>query len=195
MKSLLRCFSLAVAMAAAPLAAHADVVNPGFETGSLAPWTQGRNFGSSAVWTVTNSFAHTGSFSATTPNNVELVQNFAAIDVSTITSISFWAEHPNSEVNALAYDLFYTNGSDHEFIVNTVGTNWTFFDITSSLTSGLFLSGISFFGNTAGVTFLDDVHIVTNAAPPPTGVPEPLTLSLFGAGLAGAVVLRRCKKA
>ena len=40
--------------------------------------------------------------------------------------------------------------------------------------------------------YLDDVSVVEQQAT--TGVPEPLTLSLFGAGLAGAAALRRRKK-
>ena len=31
-------------------------------------------------------------------------------------------------------------------------------------------------------------------APPPTGVPEPMSLALFGAGLAGAAAMRRRAK-
>ncbi len=48
----------------------------------------------------------------------------------------------------------------------------------------------------------DNNPIFTTAPPPPppapsssTGVPEPITLSLFGAGVAGAIAIRRRKKA
>jgi len=45
----------------------------------------------------------------------------------------------------------------------------------------------------AALTFGVTTENITGA--PPTGVPEPFTLSIFGAGLASAVALRRRKKA
>jgi len=50
-----------------------------------------------------------------------------------------------------------------------------------------------------GQVQFDDVCLTIGAGPctaasdPPSGVPEPLTLSIFGAGLVGAAALRRRK--
>src|SRR5205085_1450320 len=59
------------------------LANPGFESGALAPWFQSSDFCSSPApcenWNVTNSDAHSGTFSATDVGNKEIRQNFAAI--------------------------------------------------------------------------------------------------------------------
>jgi hypothetical protein len=144
-----------------------------FQTGALAPWFQDRNFGGSENWNVTSAVAHSGTFSATDVGNLELRQNFTPTPVSSITQVSFWAEHPNPSASALAYDFFYSDGSDVENVVFTTGTGWNFFDVTSHLTAGKTLTGFSVFGNSGGRTYLDDVTIATAA----TAVPEPSTLA------------------
>ncbi len=161
--------------------------NPGFETGSLSPWFQGRDFGGSVNWQVTNTDAHSGIFSAMDNGNKELKQTFSAVPTSLITQVSFWAKHPDPNVRALAVDFFYTDGTDQEFQVSTTGTGWNFFDVTSDLASGKQLNGFSIFGNSAGVTFVDDFAINAN-------VPEPATLAVFGALAVGAFGVRRRMK-
>jgi hypothetical protein len=85
--------------------------NPGFESGSLSPWFQDRDFGGVEAWNVTSSDAHSGTFSATDVGNKEIRQNFAAIPTSLITDISFWAKHPDASVTALFVDLFYSDST------------------------------------------------------------------------------------
>jgi len=67
------------------------------------------------------------------------------------------------------------------------------FDVTTDLNVGLNTLDIFFADrHTVGseLAFNADINIS-----PTTGVPEPLTLSVFGAGLAGAAAMRRRKKA
>jgi hypothetical protein len=158
--------------------------NGGFESGALSPWSIGRSFGTPGEnWNVESSFVHSGSFAATDVGNEELKQTFAPVAVSTITQVSFWAAHSPGSVTALAYDLFYSDGTDSEFSVNTTGTAFNFFDVTSSLAAGKNLTGFSVFGNSGGTTYLDDASITTASV----AVPELSTL--ISSGIAGLMCI------
>ena len=67
----------------------APFTNGGFESGALPPWFQDRVFSSGEDWNVTNSDAHTGTFSATNTGNKEIRQNFDAIPTDDIVELSF----------------------------------------------------------------------------------------------------------
>lgn len=165
------------------------IVNGGFETGALSPWYQARGFSANPAsqnWYVSSFTFNSGSFSAGVNGNFELRQDFAPVPVAQITKISFAAM---ADFSAMAFDLFYQSGADEEFVAFPSTSSFSAIDITSYLNhSESALTGISFWGNTSGSSFLDDVSIT--AAPPPA-VPEPLTIALFGAGLAGLGALRR----
>jgi PEP-CTERM motif len=177
------------ALVLAGSAARADqiLINPGFETGSLSPWVNGRDFGGTVPWAITSTDCHSGSFCAEDTGNIELEQTFSAVSTSSITDVAFWAEHPDASVTALAVEFFYQGGGDDQFIVNTTGTGWNSFDVTADLRSGAQLVGFSIFGNSAGVTLADDFSITANT----TATPEPSSALLLAAGLALAVGFRR----
>ncbi|HJT43747.1 MAG TPA: PEP-CTERM sorting domain-containing protein [Rhizomicrobium sp.] len=75
---------------------------------------------------------------------------------------------------------------------NTYNLSFTFLDSASSI-------AFNFFGNTTqgwdDEGFGIDNVVVTTRGTPTSRVPEPLTFSLFGAGLAGVAAMRRRKKA
>src|SRR5262245_11943700 len=98
--------------------------NPGFETGSLPPWTTDN-------WSVTNGDFHTGSFCATDVGNFFLRQDFAPIPVGSINLISFWSRQPSGPAFQ-AVDFFYGPADFDEFLV-APGDGWTFIDATSQL--------------------------------------------------------------
>ena len=155
-------WGLAALLAGWGLAQNASaniLVNPGFESGGLAPWFQGNDFGGSVNWFVTNTDAHTGLFSATDQGNKEIRQDFAAVPTSSITEISFWEKQPSAAISA--YTFYYSDSTDGQFTV-TPGIDWTFFDVTAQLAAGKNLVGFSVYGLIGPAddrTFLDDVTI------------------------------------
>lgn len=141
--------------------------NPGFESGTLTPWYVARNFCSSPCkpWTVVTIHPRTGGFDAGDVGNIEMRQDFTAIDTTTITKVVLWAHHFTGTFLPIAVDFFYTDGTDDEFVVDTTDLNWDSFDLTSDVLSGQMLSGISIFGFSGGgvtpSTFIDNVSILT----------------------------------
>jgi len=186
-------YSIGLLFIVGSISANASVLNAGFEDGNLSPWFQDRVFSSGEDWNVTNTDAHTGLFSATNTGNKEIRQNFAGVLTDSITGLSFWAKHDNTNGSALFVDLFYSDNTDTGFIVNTVGTGWEFFDVANNLLLGKTLVGFSIFGNSTGCdnnctrTFLDDVAIVS-------AVPVPAAFWLFGSALLGFFGFSKARK-
>ncbi len=85
-----------------------------------------------------------------------------------------------ADVSCAAYGIIATGTND--WASETLSFTGTGAPMTISLIG---LSGESYIG-------LDNVSVTDTG--PNTGVPEPITLSLFGTGLAGAVAVRRRKK-
>jgi PEP-CTERM motif len=174
--------------AVTPVMATNILVNPGFETGVLAPWFQGRDFSAAGPWAATNSDARTGSWSAFVGGNREIRQDFAAVDVADVNVLSLWLKMPGGPPAISFVTTFYDDFTENGAIFN-IAADWTFVDFTSLLVAGKNLIGIGVFGcdgcGGEQLTFLDDAVVDVNV------VPEPITLALMGLGLAGIAFTRR----
>ena len=153
------------------------LVNPGFESGALAPW-----YSPTQQWSVTTAQVHSGTYSATDVGNNQIRQDFAPIPTAQITEVSFWLKQPEAQISAI--DFFYSNGSSEENLVFLSGTDWQLFNVTSWLDAGKQLAGLGIWGYSGGPpgedrTYLDDVTIT----------PEPAAITLLAA--VGALFLRR----
>lgn len=130
------------------------LVNPGFETGSLLPWTTNN-------WSVTSGDAHTGTYSAEDVGNYWVRQDFVPIPVGDINSISMWSKQPVG-IAFQAVDFFYSATDYDEFLV-APGVDWTFIDMTSELRGAGSLFGIRIWGYSSGtpddLTRIDDVIV------------------------------------
>jgi len=189
MKAYLKTVGFAAVLAVLPLAsASADLVtNGGFETGDLSGWTLG---GATADLETTNAPVHSGTYAGEFgPQTTGTITQILATTPGQAYSLSFWLSNgtstsslfeativgsfTNSLTNAPAFDFT-------QFVYNFVAT-------TSSTTlTFAFVEPGSFW-------WLDDVA-VTETGSTTTPSPEPASIALLGAGLAGFGGLRRKRK-
>jgi len=138
------------------------LVNPGFETGNLTPWT-------TQAWSVSTNGPHTGTYCAYDVGNNWIMQTFTPTPVAQVTSVTIWYRQP--EVSISAIDLFYSPSDYDEFLVFMANANWSFFDVTSQLRAVGSLQAIRIWGYSGGgslpdETFVDDVLIDTQGCSP-----------------------------
>jgi len=168
-------------------AANANIVtNGGFETGDFTGWTQG---GDTSFTGVDDSNPHSGTYEAflgPVESSGTLSQTLATIPGDTY-SIDFWLENDDTTGNNFFSVSF--DGQILTSITNASSFGYTEFNFAlPASTSSTVLEFTAF--NPASFWFLDDVSVTDTS----NAVPEPLTVSILGAGLAGAAVLRRRKK-
>ena len=178
MKSQLTLAALFCAALAGSASAANVLVNPGFETGSLAPW-----FANNGTPFVTNNEFHTGTFSAAGFSNDEIRQNFAPVATSDISEVSFWVKRPTFPFDQ--YSFYYNDAPTFTSTITGVGSDWEFFNLTSLLTPNAHLTGFSIYGTSTGPAFMDDFMINAN------NIPEPSSLALIAAAIVGATARRR----
>lgn len=139
------------------------LLNPGFESGSLPPWTTDAN------WTVVGTNPHSGSFCATDDGNHWIRQDFPGINTANVLSVSFWARQPIAQIQA--FDFIYSDNSFDEDIWFPA-TTWGQKDITYLLRpAGATLIAIRIWGYVSSdpepdITFVDDVTINVAGATP-----------------------------
>ena len=189
---------------------HADVViigsqfinldcSTGFEGGDLDGWYEDRVFAPAVTWGTSSSLPNSGAFSATVDGNNELRRDFAefgnVINSSSVTGfqfdeLTFSVRHPDSQASNLLVTAFYDDGSQAATNFSTISNDWEKFDATAfanSNSNGNILTGVSFFGNNSGSTFIDDITILASAEL----VPEPGCATLLCLGAAGLLRRRR----
>ncbi len=131
-----------------------QLVNPGFETGSLSPWQ-------SPMWQVTNIDSHTGQYCAADVGNYWIRQNFSPVLTDSIISITFWSRQPDPQIQA--FDFIYNDSTYYENIV-WVPATWQQFNVTSYLPAGRTMVALRIWGYSGGnppidSTYMDDVSI------------------------------------
>jgi hypothetical protein len=162
----------------------------------LGPWYQSVDGDSSPPYVdrhVTNTDAHTGSFSASDDGNKQIEQDFAPVLGGTITQVSLWEKQPTQAAISFV-QLFFSDGTTNGTVIFPT-TSWSLFNITSLVDLTKYVTGIGIFGYQGGPdpnrTLIDDVTINVGAA-----VPEPATWAMMLFGLAGlGGMMRRCSRA
>lgn len=138
------------------------LINPGFETGDLGPWT-------TSNWTISTDNPYAGTYCAYDVGNYWIRQDFDPIDVTTINAVGTWHRQP--EVSISAVDFFYSASDYDEFLVWLSGSGWEYFDLTSELRPSGNLQAIRIYGYSGGgpdpdETFIDDILIDAEGGTP-----------------------------
>ncbi len=137
-----------------PVGANA-IVNPGFETGTMAGWIP-------VTWSISTVQPHGGVFDAYDPGGSGgggqcLRQNFSpAIDSDDVTNFSFWLRQPD-DLGIAQVILFHQNAGQ---VIGVAFTNdndtWTFEDFTSLRRPNDFITGCHVCGFGGGQSTPDD---------------------------------------
>lgn len=190
----MRKLALGMAMAALVVsasAAHADLLTNGsFESGDFTGWTEGGNFEFSQV--ATGPFydyagAQDGAFYGTfgpVGSDASLSQTFSDSPGATLT-VSFWINAVGDAPSDFAV-LF-----NSETIVDAIDPSlngWTMFSGTFTATGSDTIQLLV--RDDPGYIAFDNFSVTEGGA-----VPEPISIALFGAGLAGLGATRRRKSA
>ncbi len=194
MKRVLTAFLFVGLIGSARAASASNIVlNPGFETGDFTDWTQFGNIGYTYVETL-----HNGPLSGTYSAEFGPVGSTGGISQDLPTSngssydLSFSLANQGSPNEV---DIFW-NGGQIFGPVSLPNQAYVQYVFPGLLATGSSTNLSLAFRNDPYWVGLDDVSVVSvdSQAAPVAPVPEPVSLLLFGTGLAGAGV-RRWRKA
>jgi len=129
--------------------------NPGFETGSLYPWTTNN-------WIVDTIYPRQGRYCASVVGNYWIRQDIHPIFTAFLSHITFWARQPEAPA-AQAYDFIYSDSTIEEF-VHYPTADWAQYDVTANLNQQKVLVAFQLWGYSGGgpnpdSTYIDDVSI------------------------------------
>ena len=165
-------------------AARADLVtNGGFESGSLSNWSAG-------AWFIDNSQPHSGSFNAIIgcfdasclTNSADALSQTISDTVGTTYTLSFSFNSGNGVPGSDVFLHVELNNSD--LYDETFAQALSYADRSVTFTGSGSDTLAFFVENDTGASFVDDISVV----------PEPASLSLFGAAVVGLGLRRRRSK-
>ncbi len=160
---------LSVHESAAPAGTDRELLkNPGFETGSLPPWTTNN-------WVVDTVYPRSGDYCASDVGNYWIQQYIDTTPANEITSITFWARQPDQPA-AQACWFYYSDGT-YESHIHFPTPDWVQYDLTGNLNQGKSLVAVRIWGYSGGgpgpdSTYLDDVSIQVPGSRKDVGVVE-----------------------
>lgn len=154
------------------------LANPGFETGSLPPWTTDN-------WSVVTSTPHSGTYAAYDVGNFWIRQDFGPIDTANVLSFTFWAKQPEAGTQLQAYDYFYSGGAFDEFLWFPPDDYGQHNGTSNLRPPGNILTGIRIWGYSGGgkgpdETWVDDVSLDVVGGTPVEPVTWGRVKSLYG---------------
>ncbi len=145
------------------------VVNPGFETGTMAGWIP-------STWSIDTTLPHSGTYDAYDPGGSGggggcIRQNFDPIDSNSIKGFTFWIRQPD-DAGIAQVAVFHQNGGGvYGVAFSADDDSWTFQDHLNLVLPNDFVVGFHVCGFGGGYSTPDDSWIDDFSLDVTTGTP------------------------
>lgn len=140
-----------------PALASEGIVNGGFESGSVDPWTFDFD------WSVSTTNPYSGTYCALGVDFHYIHQTFTPIPVDDINSITVWVRQP--EAFQFRTRLYYgASDWDEPGTIDISDNTWNQIDLTTYIRTSGALEGVRFFSYNGGGpnpnhTYIDDISV------------------------------------